>query len=790
MADILPDHNTASDPSGPSSRVDGATTSSHVDASGSNAAQPSTPADLPLRQPLRKSQTAYGPIIHDITEKFTRASQALKVGQLVKDEYFTLFESIGALEIMDPKMDSGFLQPGETLEDDYDTLTPLLPEEVIGIMDELLCYEMAWQTGYPLSQTLFTSVYIDKLLWPETRTLENAQFYRDIISDEKIPGPLLQALRAYCLALIKGCDFVIAKITGRDYYEEEDFCTHTYNRVLFVSIPMDVFLRELDAAMEVIEDTDLQINDDLRSSILSRLEFRKDFLRALDLDLPLDLNSHCWPPVLKGIQTLKNTHQLGKVIPEAFSTKMQRRLASTVPPRPVVELDFKDALEKLQQLAKDCEEATRFITLPQDPHEYQNFLWYFASRSPAPLAYARSYLATLLFQPAILESTTSLPFTDIKTLIFPSSPVLDPINWTLSPPRHPMLPKVPRLQFAMLMDDFVNRSGPAYMDLWVALGQNRCRLRRMLTHVIISWDSLQGDASLADTDMSTAATELNVSTEILDFSLSTWTYHKKLWMIEKILLLGFEQDIYLPDEYAGMYLFLSLIATRRKELLQRIQSFHTERVTALLHARQIRPVRDFQDVAPYLASLCAEAQGTASLSLALARFYILALYLHLLPIPTRPFAMAQLRYELRMKPFLALEPPEVPPFEDFKTHTQPYGEYAVPDERFAVEVADGEAEVWGEVEGNLKGAREAFAEVKRLGAGAARAEGVKGPWGRDIQSVLASCVALGIAISGVKGAVLKRGGKNEGLGIKLEVPDSAVGKRYAEGWVVGKVVKE
>ena len=155
---------------------------------------------------------------------------------------------------MDPKMDSGFLQPGETLGDDYDCLTPLLPEELIGIMDQLLCYEMAWHTGYPLSQTLFTNVYIDKLLWPETKILEQAQFYRDEIPDDKRPGPLLQVLRAYCLALIKGCDFVIAKVTGRDYFEEEDFCTQTYNRVLFTSIPMDVFLRELDAAVEVMEE--------------------------------------------------------------------------------------------------------------------------------------------------------------------------------------------------------------------------------------------------------------------------------------------------------------------------------------------------------------------------------------------------------------------------------------------------------------------------------------------------------------------------------------------------------
>lgn len=43
---------------------------------------------------------------------------------------------------MDPKMDSGYLAPGETLEDDYDVLGELLPEEVIEIMDQMLCYEV------------------------------------------------------------------------------------------------------------------------------------------------------------------------------------------------------------------------------------------------------------------------------------------------------------------------------------------------------------------------------------------------------------------------------------------------------------------------------------------------------------------------------------------------------------------------------------------------------------------------------------------------------------------------
>lgn len=44
---------------------------------------------------------------------------------------------------MDPKMDSGYLEPGETMEDDYDFGQALLPEEIIGIIDQLLSHEVS-----------------------------------------------------------------------------------------------------------------------------------------------------------------------------------------------------------------------------------------------------------------------------------------------------------------------------------------------------------------------------------------------------------------------------------------------------------------------------------------------------------------------------------------------------------------------------------------------------------------------------------------------------------------------
>ena len=50
---------------------------------------------------------------------------------------------------MDPKMDSGCVQPGTQYEELYDVSRPLLPEEVLGIIDQLLCHEVKSRDSDP-----------------------------------------------------------------------------------------------------------------------------------------------------------------------------------------------------------------------------------------------------------------------------------------------------------------------------------------------------------------------------------------------------------------------------------------------------------------------------------------------------------------------------------------------------------------------------------------------------------------------------------------------------------------
>jgi N-alpha-acetyltransferase 35, NatC auxiliary subunit len=77
---------------------------------------------------------------------------------------------------------------------------------------------MAWHLGYPLSQTLFTNVYIEALVMPPPTTVNEANFTRHQKEPSK-QEPMLAVLRAYCLGLLKASGWVNMRIKTEHYYE-------------------------------------------------------------------------------------------------------------------------------------------------------------------------------------------------------------------------------------------------------------------------------------------------------------------------------------------------------------------------------------------------------------------------------------------------------------------------------------------------------------------------------------------------------------------------------------------
>ncbi|EGZ69947.1 Mak10-domain-containing protein [Neurospora tetrasperma FGSC 2509] len=529
-----------------------------------------------------------GIIATNITKKFLSACKTLETGEIVKDGYFTLFEAVGALEIGDPKMDSGCLAPGETLEETYDVNRQLSAPEVLGIIDQLLCLEMAWHLGYPLAQTILTSVYIEALVEPAPATLQEADFVRN----RKTPrDPMTTVLRAYCLGLVRTCADVLETIRDELYYEEEDFVTNTYRRNLMDHIDRYEIRDEILSAKHTLHELRAEIGTDITQALSFRLELRSAFLRALELiedrgspdslQIPWCQMHSVWEAILK-------LPGLAKEVPEAFSTKLQRKLASSMPPRPIVTLSFDEAAKHFKKLCSDAIDAIKILDY-HDSQSLLNFVFHYQAQKPQPLVYIRCLLQNLLFKDMVLLDRLSIRQVmddDLSIAVMPAHELLDPNNDLVEAPHSA------RFAIAHQMELFRKRAAQVYIDIFRVLCQNRCRVRRMLCHLIQDWEQVQLDAEDIDQLLQIqidekplayqSQTTLTTGSEPgYSLPLSSWAYLYKLRLMEWIVQLGFELEVYAPDELAGMYWYLSHLAKTRAQHVERIQAFTNHRFSEL-----------------------------------------------------------------------------------------------------------------------------------------------------------------------------------------------------------------
>lgn len=111
----------------------------------------------------------------------------------------------------------------------------------------------------------------------------------------------------------------------------------------------------IDEAVSWIEQQH-SMDQTLRDAIKCRLVFRRNFLAAVEQDIGVieSRSTENFATCLKLLPSLKESFPLGKRVPEAFSLKIQRKLASTLPPRPIVNVSAEDALTHLTRLCEDA----------------------------------------------------------------------------------------------------------------------------------------------------------------------------------------------------------------------------------------------------------------------------------------------------------------------------------------------------------------------------------------------------------------------------------------------------
>jgi len=120
--------------------------------------------------------------------------------------------------------------------------------------------------------------------------------------------------------------------------------TNLYHRDLLTDVKATHIVEIIDQAVVWLDSTYI-IKDELRSALRARLDLRKAFLSATNLEVGIGNAERpdSWSVCSRLLRTISPATTPGVSVVSAFSPKIQRRLASTVPPRPIVNISFDDA---------------------------------------------------------------------------------------------------------------------------------------------------------------------------------------------------------------------------------------------------------------------------------------------------------------------------------------------------------------------------------------------------------------------------------------------------------------
>ena len=105
-----------------------------------------------------------------------------------------------------------------------------------------------------------------------------------------------------------------------------------------------------------------------------------------------------------------------------------------------------------------------------------------------------------------------------------------------------------------ILKTYLNRISMVFVEYFRINCHNRSRQRRMLCKMVAEWEILQEEAAAVDEVFhALQENEENDEEENTPYYYSTWAYSIKLSIIEKILFLGFELDLYGSHEYIMIY---------------------------------------------------------------------------------------------------------------------------------------------------------------------------------------------------------------------------------------------
>ncbi|KAI3446874.1 hypothetical protein Pfo_003539 [Paulownia fortunei] len=530
----------------------------------------------------------------DVSSLLRLACNDLRNDELISGENFNLFAAMSALEIMDPKMDSGIVSTYYSVDEAIDNGAAPVPlsfdrtidiQRVIDIMDHLLACEATWHKGGSLAQTVFSCIY---LLRPD-RTSSHA------------------LLHSFCRVIRTTCNAVVSAVSDARTNEEEDLFTMAYGLPLKVDgdekclsilhAVEETLSRQLKACKaplskrRVVEDveplqTNLDFEEGFCKAVLCRLRFRKHFYHVLTcmrrpqgkgLELAKKHIVSCLSELdsmLKSEEFLRHTCAYGTLEdgiedkttasgcqPIGFDSTLNSRSAAPTPPRAIKLLSWKKAVNYFQKLLHDLEiicsyswdpvfeGALRFVV------DFQKF---------QPDLVARAHIQLLLVQDGKLYGREPMFAVICKAALLPEGVKNHDIQ----------------------KSETVAQLGQLLISLLKVLCTNTAWQRRKLGKILQDWRIIYVQLELA------FRKELGISQNLclkICKHILIWVEEQTYWIALRFLVLGFELELYSTSEYCMVYWYIYVI------LIKLAEKTHLKMMLSndLVSRRKSKKKRDF-----------------------------------------------------------------------------------------------------------------------------------------------------------------------------------------------------
>ncbi|KAH1107749.1 hypothetical protein J1N35_011517 [Gossypium stocksii] len=511
----------------------------------------------------------------DASPLLQAACAGLRDGELIHGDNFNLFAAMSALEIMDPKMDSGIVCTYYSIDEAIENGAAPIPISLdstidvrctIDIMDHLLACEAAWHKGHSLAQTVFSCIYLLRL-------------------DRTAPHALLHS---YCRIIRATCKAVVSVVSDARTHEEEDLFTMTYGLPLngdgddkclsILNAVEETISRQLRACKatsskrRLPEDLEpLQSNPNLEEgfckALLCRLRFRKHFFHVLSCmkrpqgrglesarkhiascltELESILKSagflrSCFDESCEGDIDDKTT--ASGFEPIGFDAMLNSRLSAPTPPRAIKILSWKKAVEYFVKLLHDLDVICSYSL---DPHLESLLRFVVQFQKSQPDLVARSHLQLLLVQDGKLYGRDPFFAVINKAAALPESTK-----------NHDIQKNESFLQLGMLV-----------MNLLKILCTNAAWQRRKLGKFLQDWRVIYVQLELAFRneygEVSSSSNDENTCMKIFQHIL-LWVEEQTYWIAFRFLILGFELELYSTGEYCMVYWYLYAVLIKLAE---------------------------------------------------------------------------------------------------------------------------------------------------------------------------------------------------------------------------------